>query len=130
MSVVEDLRQVLQDFLAPELRAVAAKFDVIESKIDAVNARVSSVERTMDTRISALEKTVEARFSATEKTMEARFSATEKTMETRFSAAEEKANVRQEMILVQFQHVKNLLDVDKRLLRLESQSAGALGKNA
>jgi hypothetical protein len=97
MSVVEDIRQVLQDFLTPELRAVAAKFEAIESKIDAVNIRISSLEKAMDTR---------------------------------FSAAEEKANVRQEMILVQFERIANQLDVDKRLLRLESQRENSLAKSA
>ena len=97
MSVVEDVRQVLQDFLAPELRAVAAKFEATESKIDAVNIRISSLEKAMDAR---------------------------------FSAAEEKANVRQEMILVQFERITNLLDVDKRLLRLESQREEPLAKSA
>lgn len=108
MSVVEDVRQVLQDFLAPELRAVAAKFEVIESKIDAVNVRISALEKATDTRFSALEK----------------------AMDARFSAAEEKANVRQEMILIQFERITTLLDVDKRLLRLESQRDEPLAKTA
>jgi len=75
---------VLQDFMAPELRAVAARFEGIESKIDA---------------------------------------SLEKTMDAKFDAAEEKAAVREEMIVVQFERIKNLLDVDKRLLRLENQTA-------
>jgi hypothetical protein len=33
MSVVEDVRQVLQDFLAPELRAISTRLDAIEQRI-------------------------------------------------------------------------------------------------
>jgi hypothetical protein len=133
MSVVEDIRQALQDFLAPELRAVAAKFESIESKIDAVNIRISSLEKAVDSRFSAAEEKANIRQEA----MDARLSAAEEkanvrqeAMDARFSAAEEKANVRQEMILVQFERITNLLDVDKRLLRLESQREEPLAKSA
>jgi hypothetical protein len=48
MSVVEDVRQVIQDFLAPELRALTARIDALEVKMDsrfeALNARMSAIE--------------------------------------------------------------------------------------
>jgi hypothetical protein len=34
MSVIEDGRQVIQDFLAPELRAIAVRLDSLEKKVD------------------------------------------------------------------------------------------------
>jgi hypothetical protein len=34
MSVVEDSRKVLQDFIAPELRADSARLDALEKKLD------------------------------------------------------------------------------------------------
>ena len=34
MSVIEDSRKVLQDFIAPELRAISARLDALEKKID------------------------------------------------------------------------------------------------
>ena len=34
MSVIEDSRKILQDFLAPELRAIAARLDALERKVD------------------------------------------------------------------------------------------------
>lgn len=34
MSVVEDSRKILQDFLAPELRAISARLDALEKKVD------------------------------------------------------------------------------------------------
>jgi len=47
MSVIEDMRKVLQDFLAPELRAVHARLDAIEEKME---VRFSAIEEKMDTR--------------------------------------------------------------------------------
>jgi len=50
--VVEDLRKTPQDFLAPELRAVNARLDAIDSRFQAVNDRFDAV----DTRLRALEQ--------------------------------------------------------------------------
>ena len=40
MSVIEDFRKVIQDFLAPELRS-------INVRLDAVNERIASLHREM-----------------------------------------------------------------------------------
>ena len=45
MSVVEDLRKVLQDFLAPEMREVKARLDGIDKRLDQVDSRFDQVER-------------------------------------------------------------------------------------
>jgi Mg2+ and Co2+ transporter CorA len=34
MGVVEDIRKVMQDFLAPELREISARLDALEKKTD------------------------------------------------------------------------------------------------
>jgi hypothetical protein len=34
MSVLEDSRKVLQDFIAPELRAISARLEALEKKFD------------------------------------------------------------------------------------------------
>ena len=34
MSVIEHSRKVLQDFIAPELRAISARLDALEKKFD------------------------------------------------------------------------------------------------
>ena len=39
MSVVEDTRKLIQDFLAPELRTITARLDAIEDKISANERR-------------------------------------------------------------------------------------------
>jgi outer membrane murein-binding lipoprotein Lpp len=42
MSVIEDTRKLLQDFLAPELRELTARVDALEARMD---ARFDSAER-------------------------------------------------------------------------------------
>jgi hypothetical protein len=55
MGVVEDVRQIVQDFLAPELRALVARMDALEKVMD---ARFT----TIDTRFLALDQKLESRF--------------------------------------------------------------------
>ena len=54
MSVVEDTRQVLQDFLAPELRAISARLDALEKIVDAnegcAEKRYQEIESRADKR--------------------------------------------------------------------------------
>ncbi|MGB6687857.1 MAG: hypothetical protein WBE76_08445 [Terracidiphilus sp.] len=45
MSVIEDTRKLLQDFLAPELRELSARVDALEVRM---NDRFDSIEKRMD----------------------------------------------------------------------------------
>jgi len=77
MSVAEDVRQVLQDFLAPELRAVSARLD--------------SIEKVMDARFAA----VDVKFDS---------------MDVKFDS-----------LRTQIQGISDKLDIDRRLIALESK---------
>jgi tetrahydromethanopterin S-methyltransferase subunit G len=48
MGFIEDGRQLFQDFVAPEIRA-------IEARLDAVEKQIASLEAKMDKRIDQLE---------------------------------------------------------------------------
>ncbi|HLI62425.1 MAG TPA: hypothetical protein VKV05_03420 [Terriglobales bacterium] len=52
MSAVEDLRKVLQDFLAPELRAVNARFEAIDRRFDAIETRLKAMQEVVDARFA------------------------------------------------------------------------------
>ena len=49
MSVVEDIRQVLQDFIAPELRAITTRLDATDQRIQdqsvLINVRFESLAK-------------------------------------------------------------------------------------
>jgi hypothetical protein len=51
MSVVEDVRTVIQDFLAPELRELKARVDALEKRMD---DRFDHVERRHEEILSAI----------------------------------------------------------------------------
>jgi hypothetical protein len=68
MGVVEDVRQVLQDFLAPELREIRGQFATIDKRLDSmeevnhirfesISQRLEQIQQSFafDKRISDLE---------------------------------------------------------------------------
>jgi hypothetical protein len=54
MSTVEDLRTVLQDFLAPELRTITARLDGIDQRFGALRSELGAKLETMDTKMVGL----------------------------------------------------------------------------
>lgn len=145
MSVVEDVRQALQDFVAPEMRAFNARLDSLENKIDnkieilksqmnsrfeaqesrsgAFEERMNSRFEVVETKLSALEQKNDTRFTA----MEQKIISMEEKADTRFAAMEQKMEMRHLEVLDKIEGLKNALLIDKRLERLErieSQRAG------
>lgn len=57
MSVVEDFRKVVQDFIAPELRAISAR-------LDAINIRLESMEKLNEVRFQRLEDKINSSHEA------------------------------------------------------------------
>jgi hypothetical protein len=108
MSVIEDVRQLFQDFLAPELRAVGVKMDALTTRVEAIESSLATV----NTRLSALETSTKIRFDTLEI-----------TTQSRFDRAEEKSLARQDVILIQFESIRNQLDLDGRLRRVETRDA-------
>ena len=106
MSVVEDVRQVLQDFLAPELRALAVKIDAVDQKVDSLEAKMNAKFETVEAKLQ---------------TINHRIDALEETTQIRFERAEEKAAARQEMLLIQFDSMRHQLNLDGRLRRIEDR---------
>ncbi|MFT4113705.1 hypothetical protein [Silvibacterium sp.] len=90
--MIEETWQVIQDFLAPELRAVSV--------------RIETMERRLDGRIDGLGQRVEA--------LEHRVDSLERRMDDRFSSLEV-------LILRQFQELKTSMEVDRRLSALENK---------
>ena len=56
MSVVEDVRTVIQDFLAPELRELKARVDALEKRMD---DRFEHAERTAQARHDQMMKAIQ-----------------------------------------------------------------------
>jgi uncharacterized protein YqfA (UPF0365 family) len=92
MSVVEDVRKVLQDFLAPELRALTARMD--------------AADKIADARYQEIKANAEARHQEVKANAEA--------------LRQEVMSFRQE-VMVRFDSLKDSLELDKRVEKLESR---------
>jgi len=68
MGVVEDVRQVLQDFLAPELRALTARIDaldkVMSARFEASDVKLESIRKDIQTLVKSLD--IDRRLAALE----------------------------------------------------------------
>jgi hypothetical protein len=62
MSVLEDTRKLLQDFLAPELREFSARVEALEGRM---NMRFDAVEKGVDARFDAAERLASERHTQT-----------------------------------------------------------------
>ena len=60
MGVVEETRQVIQDFLAPELRELRGVLTSIDKRLDAMDKRLDS----QDKRLDGIEETNRVRFES------------------------------------------------------------------
>ncbi len=54
MGAIEDTRKVLQDFLAPELRAIAVRIDALEKRLEGVDRKIDDVDRRAEKRHDAV----------------------------------------------------------------------------
>jgi len=65
MGVVEETRQVVQDFIAPELREMRGILGGIDKRLDSMDKRLDSVDKRLDSqdkRLGLHEEAVRARF--------------------------------------------------------------------
>jgi hypothetical protein len=64
MSVIEDTRKVMQDFLAPEMRAISVRLDALELRFGIVDKRFDAVDHRferVDQKLDDVERRAEKR---------------------------------------------------------------------
>jgi hypothetical protein len=111
---VEDVRKVIQDFVAPDLKAMTVRIEALEKEMRLRFDRV-------DERSSSAEKETKLRFEHVDE----RFSSIEKEMNLRFDYVEKLAAARHETTMATMAAnqatIMNTLEMEKRLARLESE---------
>lgn len=55
MGFIEEGRQLIQDFVAPEIRALEVRIDAVEKKIDALDTRMEKRFEGIDRRFEAMD---------------------------------------------------------------------------
>lgn len=94
MGVYEEVKQALQDIVAPELKALQVEIRRLDEKIDSLdgklNARMDSLDKGLNTRIDSLDKSLNARIDSMDKSLNARMD----SMGYKIDSLDEKVNGR------------------------------------
>lgn len=77
-SFVEGLRQVIQDLLVPELKAIQVTLQHHGELIQNLQRQMETMQRQNDERFAAMQKQMDERFTAMQKQMDERFAAVQK----------------------------------------------------
>ena len=99
MSVFDDTRKLIQDFLAPELREISVRLDSLEEKM---GLRFSAI----DDRFKALETRVDDRF---------------KGMEWRMASAEQQATEHHNQVMQAISRLADVYELKERVARIEAR---------
>ena len=113
MSVIDDSRVLLQDIVAPDLKAITTRLEAFEAN---TKQRFDAVEANMKQRFDAVEKLAEARhdllilrMDTASAATDAKFAALLAAIEARFAAADAKSDA-----IIRGQNI------DRRLEQLEA----------
>lgn len=107
MSVIEDTRKVMQDFLAPELRAISTRLDALEQRFGAVDKRFDGVDKRIDG--------VDKRFDRVDKRFDG--------IDGRFDEVERRAEKRHGEVLSAIAGASEITALRERVARLESRDS-------
>ena len=110
MSVIEDTRKLIQDFLAPELREISVRLDSLEKQF---GLKLDALDKKFEARLNAQESRTADRFAIVDKQLQA--------IEKRFDTAERLAADRHTQLLQQLQQINDVNELKIRIARIEAQ---------
>ena len=99
MGFIEEGRQLIQDFVTPEIRSLDARLTAVEKRLESLDARV------------------EKRFDSVDK----RFDSFENSVDKRFNSLEGKIERNQAQVLDTLHRMENYSHILERLARVESK---------
>ncbi len=93
-SFVEGLRQVIQDLLVPELKAIQVTLQHHGELIQNLQRQMETMQRQNDERFAALQQQMDKRFAALQGQMDERFADVQRQMDERFTALQQQMDER------------------------------------
>ncbi len=146
MSMIDDARVLLQDVVAPDLKAISARLDALEHTVtqrfdtseksndrrfEAIVQRFDTSEKNNAQRFDASEKanihrfdSINQRFVDLEKSIRLQFEASEKSNTQRFDMSDKLATLRHESTMAAVnahqEAILKALNIDRRMEQLEA----------
>jgi len=81
IGIVAGFRQIVQDLLVPELKAIQVTLQHHSELIQGLQRQMEAMQRQMDERFAAMQRQMDERFTAMQKQMDERFTAMQRQME-------------------------------------------------
>ena len=104
MSVIEDSRKVLQDFIAPELRAIDVRLTALEKRFEEAQVRT-------DKRFDEMQVRTDKRFDEMQVRTDKRFDELNKHLDQRF-----------EQVLAEIRQLNSIHDLELRMAKYEAMT--------
>lgn len=132
--MVEDVRQIFQDFLAPELRALAAQVkansEVAEAQGKSLQNQVEAKGKFLQNQIDAQGKLFQSQFEKMQGTLEThgklvqtQIEALTQRMEYLHRESMVRSDTLEQKLTARMDQIVQLFELEKRLARLESREA-------
>lgn len=126
MGAVEDSRKVLQDFLAPELREIKVRLDVLEKRVDGVDRKID----VLDMKVDKLGESLNGRVDLVGASLNDKIESVSASLNGKIEGLAEKVELldrrseqRHDVVMMALNRLTDYTEVLQRLARLEGQRA-------
>jgi RNase H-fold protein (predicted Holliday junction resolvase) len=89
IGIVAGFRQIVQDLLVPELKAIQVTLQHHGELIQGLQRQMETMQKQMDERFTAMQRQMDERFTAMQRQMDERFTAMQRQMDERFAAVQQ-----------------------------------------
>jgi RNase H-fold protein (predicted Holliday junction resolvase) len=89
IGIVAGFRQIVQDLLVPELKAIQVTLQHHGELIQGLQRQMEAMQRQMDERFTAMQRQMDERFTAMQRQMDERFTTMQRQMDERFVAMQQ-----------------------------------------
>jgi RNase H-fold protein (predicted Holliday junction resolvase) len=89
IGIVAGFRQIVQDLLVPELKAIQVTLQHHGELIQGLQRQMETMQKQMDERFTAMQRQMDERFTAMQRQTDERFTAMQRQMDERFVAMQQ-----------------------------------------
>ncbi len=126
MSVIDDTRKVLQDVIAPDLKAINVRLDAVERvmnlRFEQVDEHFEQIGKRMDERFAQVDK----RFEQMDKRMDERFAQSEKLTLAKFDQVLARIELLTSVVSANHESEMKAMNLERRMERIELSMAPKL----
>jgi hypothetical protein len=114
MGLIEEGRQLIQDFVTPEVRLIDARLTAVEKRLEALDAKTDRVQTTLDTKIDRVQTTIDIKIDRVQTTLETKIDRVQSTLDA-------KMDKNQAQVMDALHRMEAYSQVLERLARVESK---------